>query len=285
MFPSLRPALPWMLLSTLGALCMAAGCQGDEPFGVVEPPLVVRDTYPDDASFVGTGDDSFALDLDVVFRRATEPTDVRFALYPAPLRAGDITRSSTGRTWTWRDVWLTGTAGCYYWIIDGLEMRRPVVVRLVTGNPRISAAGFAGVLTSSNPVTMPVDGALIFALDALSEFNPLQPETFADVVPLAVAEVDSLGDPGERDYHTRYLELFRSYTVVAILDTSGDACYDPAVDAWGYHVDSGGGFEAVVASIPVPGGTGDSGYRVDVDLTIYPADVAKQRARQALSPR
>jgi len=275
----LLPLLAVVVLSSSGS-----GCHSDDSATVVEPPLVIRTTDPFDQSFVGTGADTFAINLNVVFRRESEPTDVHFALYPEPQRAGDITLSSTGRNWTWHEVVLADTTGAYFWLIDGVEMTQPVVVRMQSGHSTNEGFGFAGTVTSSNPQALGVAGTLVFAIDPLDGFNPLDPGSFNGIVPLAVAEVDSLGPNDERDYFATYLERYKTYYVVTILDTSGDAYYDPTVDAWGYRENSQGDIEAVMADRAGTSTKDDpTEYRGDVDLTLFPAAVARQRALDRLA--
>lgn len=272
-----RLLAPWLGLVTVVLFGSGAGCDSNDTGGVILPPLVIRSNFPVDEAYLYDGfSDSLRFDLSVVFIRGSSPGDARFQLYPPPLSVGETTLSSTGRTWTWRDVWFSTAQGAYYWLIDGEDIPVPKVVRLATGPGVTPGVGFAGTISSSNPAQMSVAGTIVFALTTTSGFNPLDPATFFDADIRAVSEVDSLGDADARDFRTTYMPQLVPYYVVAILDTTGDAFYDPTVDAWGYReATGGGGPEPILTDVPPL--LAPNEYRSDVDFTIFPAAVMKER--------
>jgi hypothetical protein len=274
------------LLAFVASFASGSGCDSNDVGGVVLPPLRIRSTFPvDEVRLFEAGQDSILFNLSVVFVRRSNRSDVVFRLFPSPLSSGLVAPSGldpeAGRNWTWNDVWFSTAQGAYFWLIDGPDVPFPKVVRLVTGSIVGSSVGFSGTLTSSNAATLPLDGALVFALPTTSGFNPLDPASFNIIEPAAVAEIDSVGLAGERPFHTSYMPFLMPYYVVAILDINDDAVYDPTVDAWGYREDPGGGPEAILTDVPPLLDANE--YRSDVDFTIFPAAVMKQRAAAARS--
>jgi hypothetical protein len=102
---------------------------------------------------------------------------------------------------------------------------------------------------------------VVFALEAESVFNPLQPETFRDVEPLAMTAISHNGDGRDAQFAMDYLPEGTEVLVVAVLDTSGDGVHDPAVDYWGYHHAL-----AQVEPIVVTATSVDSPTEVDISL-------------------
>ncbi len=270
-----------LVIAVLCGLGVGVGCDSNDGVETVLPPLKVRSTFPvDQTNLNGVGLDSMTLSLSVVFIRNSGPGDVYLRVFPTPLDAGPITLTSTGRGWTWNDVKLSAARGAYYWLIDGSEVPIPKVVRLITGFALVSA-GFQGTIRSTNPATLPVDGTLVFALPVSENFNPLDPAAFDLSRAVAVAGVDSLGKVGERDYHMSYMLVDSLVNAVAILDTNNDAHYDLVHDAWGYMAQTGdlSPEPIYVDLLPIFGGPNN--YRLDIDITIAPPAVMRQRLRAA----
>lgn len=257
------------LLLLLATTVAGVGCEDEDGTGVILPPIEFRNSFPRDGARLNeAGEDTVVLDLSIDFTRGTVTDEVRFSLFPPAPRAGRLVRSITGRNWAWLDVALAETDSTYYWLVDGTEILVPKVIRLVVAGSQ-SASGFRGTVRSSNPQQAPVGGTIVFALDPGAGFNPFDPLTFFDRSPLAAATVDSLGDADERDYRFGYMPVRQPYHVVAIVDTSGDARYDPTQDWWGYRVEGQNTDPEIIRSaIELPGGEGTFTYRTDVDLVL-----------------
>lgn len=220
-----------LVLTALGVICTGFSCD-DDPFrsDVIPPPLDVTSLSPADSARV---DWSSPREISITFNRVVDLGEIRLTLVPAAASTGELRRTGSGRNVTWFEVLTDPAHSAQRMLLDGRYMMQPVCVEWITGDP-IPRALFAGSVESEQPELVPPTGAVVFALDAEAPFNPLDPSTLDDIEPVGITVVKSLDILGRGVYVLGRLIEFQEVLVVCVVDTSGDARYDPDVDWWGY---------------------------------------------------
>jgi hypothetical protein len=220
-----------LALAALGAICTGFSCD-EEPFGseLVPPPLDVTSLVPADSARVNWVD---PVPISITFNRVVDLAEIRVLLVPPPVSTGELRKTGSGRNVTWFDVLSDPDASVQRMLLDGRYVTEPMYVEWYTQDtfPR---ALFAGTILSEDVDEVSPKGAVVFALDGEAPFNPLQPSTFAEVDPVGITVVESLDTADGGIYVLGRLVEFQEVLVVCVVDTSGDARYDPAVDWWGY---------------------------------------------------
>lgn len=266
-----------------GLALVAGGCdESNDEIRVLEPPLGMQETptFPVDLAdleepFTGP------TDLTAYFNRAAGLHEMRVSIFPTTLSGPFTPNSESRRNWTWHDVQLEAPAGCYHWLIDGVNLgryalgplnesvfvREPVVVRIPSATDRLPTVGFGGQVVSTVP-TLIASGALVFVLPtATTTFNPLEPWGFDPTEAVAVVAAARNDDFVDQPafYTVSMLVVDRSYLAVAIKDTNRDLYYNPADDWWGYFEDEGG-----IGNILSKQDTGekDSDYIADAEIVL-----------------
>lgn len=234
----MRRLAMWALLIGLIA---TVGCdESNDEITLVTPPLGIRSTFPVDADSSNAPIDFHGVvSLTVVFDRETTSTLIGQRIYPQPATDGTL-GTVDRRSWTLHDLELTPATGTYYWMIDGVNMNEPFVLRVRT-EFRHPFGGFDGTITSPNPARVDASGTVVFALPVDTDFNVLEPWTFVDTSPvgLAVALNNDFDEDDDAEYEMRFLEFAEPFIIVAVLDTNNDLLYDPATDWWGYYAVDG----------------------------------------------
>lgn len=228
--------------------CALVGCgQSNDDIEVVQPPLRVTFTFPTDGS-ASPYTSPFSVSVD--FNRAATRGELESALFPPTTTGPFQAKSSSGQSWTWLDIDPDPADGCYFWLIDGVDLgfyyenlnndyvfiHEPTVVRLPASADRHATVGFSGKV-SSPAGSVVASGTVVFFLPLTSQFNLLDPGTFDPTEALGVAvaqRFDSFEEPAR--YTATMLELDEGFIVVAVSDTSRDLVYSPVDDWWGCYV-------------------------------------------------
>lgn len=229
----LKPAFLFLILA------MAAGlpaCEDDFVQLVVPPPLFVRFTTPADSAELDVGD---PVHLSITFNRTLTLREISIQLFPPPISAGALTLTGSGRNVTWFDVVTDPEWRVQTLLLDGPHMEIPYSMSWYTGAP-VPNASFSGNVVSEDTTRVKPLGAVVFALDWESPFNPLEPGSFNEILAdqtavRSVAVVENLDVRDEGVYAIGNRPTGSRYLVVGVIDTSGDGRYDPFVDWWGYH--------------------------------------------------
>ncbi len=247
---------PFVVASLL--ICMGQSCDDDFQVSVLPPPLFVRSTTPADSAQLDQPD---PINLSITFNRVTKVSEVILDLYPVPAAAGTLQTTGSGRNITWFDLSVNPTRNVHTLLIDSQAMENPFLLEWNTG-PR-PFGRFSGVVTSEAPAVESPEGAVIFALDELSPFSPLQPESFLDIRAERISSVGFVNSVDEGLYGVSGADTNDVFLVVVVKDTSGDGIYDPRDDWWGFY-----GNELTNEPFSVPANGGLFNSRVDIDVKI-----------------
>jgi hypothetical protein len=265
----------------LGLALALAGCgSSNDEVTVDEPPLGVILTFPLDLAALGSpfvGPQPVA----VTFTRATGLHEMQASIFPPTTSGTYAPNTSTRTTWTWHDIEFDAADGCYFWLIDGVNLghfqillnedrvflREPRVVRIPSSVDRFPGVGFSGSVTSFNPNVI-ASGTIVFIMpSATTTFNPLDPGTFNPDEATGIDVAFRADDFVELKaaYRASMLPVGTAYIAVAIKDTNDDLHYNPLDDWWGMYEDAGG-----LASILAQADTGqkDSLFNFGVNMTL-----------------
>ncbi|RKZ18410.1 hypothetical protein DRQ53_00725 [bacterium] len=262
----------------LGLAVLSTGCGQDNDVVVVdEPPLRVSVAFPVDLPTPYRAPAA----ISVTFNRPAGHDEIEVSIFPL-IATGEFApnNSASGRAWTWKDVQFDPADGCYFWLIDGVNLgryydaingdtvflREPVMIRIPSSLDRLPSVGFGGSVTSFKAAVI-ASGTLLFTLPLDSGFNALDPGTFNPDTALAIAVAgrgdDNMELPGF--FNMTMLPDNTPYIVVAVKDTNNDLAYTPLDDWWGvWKID---GSVAVVRTAENTGEK-DSPYNAAIDIVL-----------------
>jgi hypothetical protein len=210
-----------------------SSCQQEEEELVLQPPIRVLFTVPADSAQLA---DNRPRDISIDFQRELRSVnDVVLRLYPEPISSGEKRLTLQGRNLTWFDVATVPGSRVQHLLIDGPKVVDPTLVRWFTGDAE--QAEFSGELFSPNAAVDPHE-AVVFAVDLLGGFNPLDPVTFTTSTILA-ASTPFPENELDQDANYRFGQLLdgSAYIVLALYDLNSDGLYDPRDDWWAYFGD------------------------------------------------
>ena len=231
------------LLTILPLLAFAQGCGIDKAeIGTKLPPLFVRPegTAPRDST--ENLFDPKGLALVVNFNRAIGPGEVTHVeLVPTPLEMPTIRNPGSSQSQiVLGNAILDPAYSVYRLILDGPSMPAPTVLSYYSAAHSAREGAMHGRLQISRGRTKP-ENALVYALVPAgkeSEFDLTgAEETILGRPVLGATSTILLGPEEEGWFRLAGLQNWRSYLVLAILDTSGDGIYDLDTDWWGYYRD------------------------------------------------
>jgi hypothetical protein len=271
-----RCLYPLLLIVVLSAFSQGCGIDTAD-ISTQTPPLIVRveGTAPHDST--ENLFDSRGLPLIVNFNRQFAPGEVsHLELVPRPLSMGTIQNpGSDARQIVLGDVILDPAYSAYRLVLDGPAMPAPIVLSYYSSEHSAIEGAMHGHVMISRGRTKP-ENVLVYAL---------VPAGREDEFALTGAEEIILGRPvlgvtstilinGVEGgwFRLAGLEKWRSYMVIAILDTSGDGVYELDTDWWGYYRDELDFPQEVRAGVslgelftpPLPG------MRADIDFWLLP---------------
>jgi hypothetical protein len=222
---------PLLALTALGAICTGFSCSQDTfRSDVVPPPLSITSLVPADSARVNWTN---PVPISMTFNRVVDLAEINVMLVPPPVSTGDLRNTGSGRNVTWFDVMSDPGQSVQRMLLDGRYMDQPLYVEWYKSDS-IPLSLFAGTIGSEQPDEVSPKGAVVFALDEQAPFNPLDPSTLTEIAPVGVTLVENLDPTGGGVYVLGRLTEFQRVIVVCVVDTSGDARYDPDVDWWGY---------------------------------------------------
>lgn len=237
----LRCLHPLLLAILILAFAQGCGIEGAD-IGTDQPPLIVRTqgTAPRDST--ENLFDSDGLSLVVNFNRAIGPGEVtHIELVPRPVVMPTVENpGSSARQILLKNVVLDPGYSAYRLILDGPAMQAPTVLSYYSAGHSAKEGAIQGHVKISRGRTKP-ENALVYALVPAgkeSEFDLTGSEDTLLGRPILGATNTVLVGPDEEGwFRLAGLQNWRSYLVLAILDTDANGVYDLDVDWWGYYRD------------------------------------------------
>jgi hypothetical protein len=231
------------LLLPLLLLAFVQGCGFDNAdIGTDPPPLIFRTegTVPQDST--ENYFDPEGLNIVVRFNREIGAGEVNHVeLVPRPLGMPMIQNpGSNAREIVIESVILDPAYSAYRLILDGPSMPAPKVLSYYSASQNVKEGAMHGHVKISRGRTTP-ENVLVYALVPAgreSEFALTGSEDTILGRPILGATNTILVRTEEGGwFRLAGLTNWRSYVVLAILDTSGDGAYDLDTDWWGYYRD------------------------------------------------
>jgi hypothetical protein len=247
------------LLSALLLLAFVQGCGFDNAdIGTDPPPLIVRTqgTAPRDST--ENLFDPEGLSIVVNFNRPIAAGEViHVELVPRPADMPTVQNpGSNAREIVLGNVILDPAFSAYRLILDGPSMPAPKVLSYYSDVHSATEGAMHGHVRISRGRTQP-DNVLVYALVPAgreSEFNLTGSEdTILGRPVLGVTSTIIVSTEEGGWFRLAGLANWRSYVVLAILDTDGDGAYDLDTDWWGYYRDELDIPREVVAGVSLGG--------------------------------
>lgn len=197
-------------------------------------------------------------DFSASFNRDVTDADVQMMFVPQPISMGTV--ATHGRTYDRLDVEFRSSESqnqfAHWILLDGPNFLRPYLIRLFTGDasgdydfpnpdiPCLVVGDLGQIGQMDGEIGTPPGGpdpenTLVYAYlaDGLGS-DPDPSLIFFVAQPVAVTmATHAANKPGDWAYRVNQLQIYERYTVIAVLDTSGDGIYDPTEDWWGYPQD------------------------------------------------
>jgi hypothetical protein len=239
------------LFCILTAVTLLGGCRSSSDPAPLKPiPIQLRSSFPADSVTVAPG----VFDLSVAFNQEIQDDDVRVLMVPAARSPGTL--QIHGRSYDRLGIVPSSYGLAQRVLLDGPRFLRPYLIRIYTGDasgdwwipsdlePGRILGDLGQIGQMDGEISSPPGGpdpthCVIFAYerDGLGEFpDPELVFEIAQPVSIALAEQGS-PSPGVVWYRVNNLVTYERYTVIVVLDTSGEGNYDPREDWWGYPQD------------------------------------------------
>lgn len=239
------------LIYILAAVTLLGGCRSSsEPEALKPIPIQLRSSFPADSVTVAPG----VFDLSVDFNQEIGIDDVRMLLVPASPSMG--TPQTHGRSYDRLDIEPSVNSLAHRVLLDGPRFFRPYLIRIYNGDANgswlipeerepcwlVGDLGQIGRIDgeiSSPPGGPDPTHCVIFAYERDGLGAAPDPKLIFEIaqpISIALAEKGSPG-PGVVSYQVDNLVIYERYTVIVVLDTSGEGNYDPREDWWGYPQD------------------------------------------------
>lgn len=233
------------------AVVLLGGCRSSsEPEELRPFPIQIRSSVPADMVIVDGG----SLTFSASFNQTVSTDDVCLTVVPPPLSMGEPV--TYGKTFNQVGLELWPYRLSHQILVDGPRFLEPYLLRFFTGD----ASGELWFPDEGNPCLIegdlgergelygevyrppggpdPVDAAVFaFRRDGLGDFP--DPELiFETASPVAMTMTwESYDTDSGTGFLMEHLIIYESYTVIVVLDTSGNGLYDPKEDWWGYPRD------------------------------------------------
>ncbi len=242
----------WIVLLVLAAASLGSGCKSStQPQEILPFPIQLRATTPGDSVTVV----DLPLAFSATFNQEVAVEDVIPRMIPMAREMGSP--SVHGRTFDLSGVMPASTSLAHWMILDGPRFLHPYVVHFFTGNTRgnfyfpdpevqpclvTGDVGQVGMIIGqifSNRSSAPsLQYTLVFAYrrDLLGPDPGLEEVLAATPQAVSLAETPAL-QPAVILYAVENLVIDVEYTLLAIVDTSGDGLYRIEDDWWGYAHD------------------------------------------------
>ena len=224
-------------------LVFAQGCGIDNAdIGTDPPPLFVRTEGTAPADSTENLFDPDGLPIVVNFNREIGPGEVTHVeLVPWPLNMPAIQNpGSNGRQIVLENVIFDPAYSAYRLILNGPSMPAPAVLSYYSAGHSAKEGAMHGHVQISRGRTKP-ENVLVYALvppGLESDFSLTGSEDTILGRPILGATSTIIVSTEEGGwFRLAGLENWRSYVVLAILDTTGDGEYDLDSDWWGYYRD------------------------------------------------
>lgn len=239
------------LVLLITAVALLGGCRSSsEPEELRPFPIQMRSSVPADSVTV----DGSSLIFSAKFNQQVSTEDVRLTVIPTPLSMGEPVAHARTFDQIGLEPWPFSLS--HQILMDGPRFLRPYLVRVFTGdaggdfwfpderNPCLIEGDLGQVGELYGKILSPPGGphpgnSVVFAYrrDGLGEYP--DPELIFEIAsPVAmVMPWAETATSDEAEFLMNHLIIYESYTVIVVLDTSGNGFYDPKEDWWGYPRD------------------------------------------------